>query len=147
MIVVSDTTPLNYLILIDATQVLPAIFGQVYAPPEVVAELKRSRRQELEPVRRWASSPPKWLTVQEPVEIDQSLPAKLGRGEVQAISLAKEIAADKTLLDDWDAREAAKERGLEVVGTLGVLEEAAKRGLIDIEQKIKDLKGTTFRAS
>jgi len=34
-----------------------------------------------------------------------------------------------------------------VVGTLGVLEEAAKRGLIDIEQKFKDLKGTTFRAS
>jgi predicted nucleic acid-binding protein len=147
MIVVSDTTPLNYLILIDAAQVLPAIFGRVYAPPEVVAELQRSRRPELEPVRRWASSPPKWLIVRKPAEIDQSLPAKLGRGEVQAISLAKEIAADKTLLDDWDARQAAKERGLEVVGTLGVLEEAAKRGLIDIEEMIKDLKETTFRAS
>ena len=48
MIVASDTTPLNYLILIDSAHVLPAIFGQVYAPPEVVAELKRSRRQELE---------------------------------------------------------------------------------------------------
>ncbi len=147
MIVVSDTTPLNYLILIGSAHVLPAMFGQVYAPPGVVAELKRSRGQELEPVRRWANSPPKWLTVQEPAEIDKTLPAKLGRGEAEAISLAKEIGADTTLLDDRDAREAAKVRGLEVVGTLGVLEEAAKRGLIDIEQKIKDLKGTTFRAS
>jgi len=47
MIVVSDTTPLNYLILIDSAHVLPAIFGQVYAPPAVVAELKRSMREEL----------------------------------------------------------------------------------------------------
>ena len=78
MIVVSDTTPVNYLVLIDSDHVLPAIFGQVYAPPEVVAELKRSRRPELEPVRRSASSPPKWLTVQEPAEIDQTSPAKLG---------------------------------------------------------------------
>jgi predicted nucleic acid-binding protein len=45
MIVVSDTTPLNYLILVDAIEVLPAIFGSVYAPPQVIAELKRSRRQ------------------------------------------------------------------------------------------------------
>ena len=147
MIVISDTGPLNYLILTDSIHVLPAIFGEVYAPPEVMAELKRSRRRELEPVRRWAKSPPRWLTVRGPAEIDQTLPAKLGRGEVEAISLAKELGADKTLLDDRDARKAAKERCLDVVGTLGILEEAARRGLIDIEQKITELKKTTFRAS
>jgi hypothetical protein len=32
MIVVSDTTPLNYLILIDSISVLPALFGRLYAP-------------------------------------------------------------------------------------------------------------------
>lgn len=66
VIVISDTGPLNYLILIDSIHVLPAIFGTVCAPPEVMAELKRSRRPELEPVRRWANSPPQWLTVQTP---------------------------------------------------------------------------------
>ena len=75
------------------------------------------------------------------------MPAKLGRGEVEAISLAKELGADKTLLDDRDAREAAKMRSLEVVGTLGILEEAAKRRLVDIEQTVEQLKRTTFRAS
>jgi predicted nucleic acid-binding protein len=144
MIVVSDTTPLNYLVLIDCAHVLPEIFGQVYSPPEVVGEVKRSRRQELKPVRRWANRPPKWLTVREPAEIDQTLPSKLGRGEVHAISLAQEIRAERILLDDRDAREAANERHLEVIGTL---EEAARRRLIDIEQKIEDLKRTTFRAS
>ena len=39
MIVVSDTTPLNYLILTEAIHVLPAIFGRVYAPPAVIEEL------------------------------------------------------------------------------------------------------------
>jgi predicted nucleic acid-binding protein len=145
--VVSDTGPLNYLILTESIHVLPVIFGGVYAPPAVLAELKRSRRLELEPVRLWANSPPRWLTIKAPAEIDRTLPAKLGRGEVEAISLAKELGADKTLLDDRDAREAAKMRRLEVVGTLGILEEAAKRRLVDIEQKIKELRKTSFRAS
>ncbi|MFO0893225.1 MAG: DUF3368 domain-containing protein [Isosphaeraceae bacterium] len=33
-----------------------------------------------------------------------------------------------------------------MVGTLGILEEAAKRGLIDIEQTIQKLRATSFRA-
>jgi predicted nucleic acid-binding protein len=38
MIVVSDTSPLNYLVLIGADQVLPSLFGEVLAPPEVLAQ-------------------------------------------------------------------------------------------------------------
>jgi predicted nucleic acid-binding protein len=135
VIAVSDTGPLNYLILTESIHVLPVLFGEVYAPPAVVAELKRSKRRELEPVRQWASSPPRWLTVKGPAVIDQTLSLKLGKGEIEAISLAQELDADKTLLDDRDARVAARERQLEVVGTLGILEEAAKRRLIDIEEK------------
>jgi predicted nucleic acid-binding protein len=71
MIVVSDTTPLNYLILIDSVHVLPALFGQVYAPPAVIAELSHSRTPG--PVRGWVASPPGWLTVQDPTETDPSL--------------------------------------------------------------------------
>ncbi len=47
MIVVSDTSPLNYLILIGQDHTLPALFGQVFAPPAVVAELKRSKAPAL----------------------------------------------------------------------------------------------------
>ena len=36
MIVVTDTTPLNYLILIQSAYVLPALFGRVYAPQTVM---------------------------------------------------------------------------------------------------------------
>ncbi len=142
MIVVSDTTPLNYLILTEAIHVLPAIFGRVYAPPAVIEEL--SHRRSPEAVRTWASSPPEWLTVQEPTHAGTS---KLGRGETATISLALELKADRVLIDDRDGSRQATRSGLKVVGTLGILEEAAKRGIINIEQKTKELKETNFRAS
>lgn len=40
MIVVSDTSPLNYLVLIEEVEVLPAVFGRVVVPPVVVEELQ-----------------------------------------------------------------------------------------------------------
>jgi len=58
MITVADTSPLRYLILLEAVDVLPQIFGQVHAPHVVLQELVASRSSELEAVRRWAASPP-----------------------------------------------------------------------------------------
>ncbi len=43
MIVVSDTTPLNYLIFIEAIAALPTLFGRVFAPGAVIAELTDQR--------------------------------------------------------------------------------------------------------
>ena len=78
MIVVSDTTPLNYLILIEATEVLPALFGRVYAPTAVMEELSHPRGPQ--PVRAWASSPPEWLAVREATQVDEALPKALHKG-------------------------------------------------------------------
>jgi len=39
MIVVSDTSPLHYLVLIRCEHVLPRLFGRVLAPPGVITEL------------------------------------------------------------------------------------------------------------
>ena len=142
MIVVSDTTPLNYLILTDTIEVLATIFGRVHAPAAVIEELSHPRSPEA--VRMWAVSPPAWLTVQDPAHTG---PSKLGRGETAAIALALELKADHVLIDDRDANREATRSGLKVVGTLGILEEAGKRGLIDIEQKVQELKATNFRAS
>jgi predicted nucleic acid-binding protein len=86
MIVVSDTTPLNYLILIETVHVLPATFGRVYVPSAAIEELSHWRSPEA--VRTWASSPPEWITVQDPTHAG---PSKLGRGEMAAISLALEL--------------------------------------------------------
>lgn len=129
MIVVSDTTPLNHLILVEATDVLPALFGRVYAPKAVMRELADPRGPQL--VRDWANSPPEWLTVQEPGRLDTTLPRKLHSGEVEAISLARELAADWILIDERRASREARARGLRVAGTLVILEEAGARNLLD----------------
>lgn len=71
----------------------------------------------------------------------------LGPGENAAIALAQELRADRLLADERDARALARQRGLEVVGTLSILAEAADRGLIDLVAKIELLRGTSFHAS
>jgi predicted nucleic acid-binding protein len=141
MIVVSDTSPLNYLILTESVDVLPAIFGRVYAPSAVVKELSHPRSSEA--VRSWASTPPEWLTVQDPRHIDPSI--KLGVGETAAISLAVELKADRVLIDERKGYKATLQRGLKATTTLGLLEEASQRGLIDFEKTLERLdKETTF---
>ena len=141
MTVVSNTTPLNYLILTGTVDVLPAIFGRVYVPSAVINELSHPRSPAV--VRAWANTPPAWLTVQDPTQIDPSL--KLGAGEAAAIALALEIGAEHILIDERKGYKVAQQRGLGTSSTLGVLEEASHRGLIDFEAKIDRLvKETTF---
>ena len=145
MIVISDTTPINYLVLIGAQEILHALFGLVYIPPAVFSELTRPKTPTI--VRQWAENCPEWVIVQAPKELDSALNPKLHDGEMQALSLAKELKPDWVLLDDWDARIAAKERNYPVSGSLNVLEEAACRDLLIIEDAIARLKLTNYRAT
>ena len=46
----------------------------------------------------------------------------LGLGEISTILLAKEINAKTALLDDYNARKLAKAEGLQVRGSVGLLE-------------------------
>jgi predicted nucleic acid-binding protein len=141
MIVVSDTTPLNYLVLVDAVHILPALFEQVYVPEQVVIELSHPTAPPA--VCDWIASPPTWLRVRSAARIDPDL--RLDPGEVQAIGLAEELRADHILIDEWAARRVAAERGLHVIGTLGVLDQAAERNLIDLAIIFDRLLHTTFR--
>ena len=141
MTVVSDTSPLNYLILIRAVDLLPALFGRVLAPPAVLAELRHTESPEV--VRQWAESPSDWLEVRAPSV--RTADDKLGPGETEAICLARELPADAILLDDRRARKAAAGHGLTVMGTLAVLFESGRRGLISFEQAVTSLSTTSFR--
>lgn len=142
MIVVSDTTPLNYLVLIGAVEVLPKLFDDVYAPEAVMRELADTRTPE--PVRAWAGNPPEWLRVLAP---SARLPstAQLDPGEADAISLAKEIRAPVVLLDERLGRAVALAEGLVVIRTLALLELAAETGLLELRPALERLRATTFR--
>jgi predicted nucleic acid-binding protein len=146
MIVVADTTPLRYLVFIGQEGVLRRIFGRVFVPPEVLrVELQGVKTPEI--VRRWAQSIPSWIIEKAPSLIDPTLPAKLHKGEIEAISLAQELKAERILIDDWDARKVARDRGFLIAGTLAILEEGAVRDLLDIEQALGKLERTNYYAS
>jgi predicted nucleic acid-binding protein len=143
MIVVSDTSPLNYLVLIQHADVLPRLFGRVLAPPAVVDELRHPGTPAV--VRAWAAALPAWLELRAPLSIDPDL--RLGPGEAEAISLARELRADAVLIDERKGLIVARQFGLFVTGTLGVLEIAAEKGLIALPRAIAALRETSFRVS
>lgn len=141
MIVVSDASPLHYLILIGSESVLNALFGDVFTPPAVIAELQHPKAPER--VRTWLAAPPKWLRIQSPRSLDASLP--LDRGEAEAIALAEELKATTVLIDEHAGRRIARARGLRVTGTLGVLELGAERGLVSLPDAVRALQATDYR--
>ena len=144
-VVVADATPLHYLILIDAVNVLPRIFEKIHVPMEVRDELTYAATPP--PVRTWMQQPPEWLEIlAAPVAAseDSSLQA-LDLGERAAIVLAESIRADLLLIDDRAGAALAQQRGLAVTGTLGVLDLASQAGLLDLQDAFTRLQKTNFR--
>lgn len=143
MIVVADTTPLRYLVLIDYVHVLPSLYGRIVVPPAVVSELTRDATPTT--VRTWITNRPDWLHVLAPDHTLLDLSRLLGAGEREVIALAEEVRADALLIDDQDARREAERRKLSVVGTLRVLADAAEHDFADLRTALARLRQTNFR--
>ena len=145
MIVIADTSPLNYLIRLGHPDVLREIYGRVLVPHPVLIEMQHP---EAPPeVRDWASTPPPWLEEVHVQQLDTSLAVELGPGEREAISLALEVRADVLLIDERAGRQEAEARHIAVAGTLAVLLQASLRGYIDFPEATKQLRRYGFRAS
>lgn len=145
LVVVADTSPLNYLVRVGKPGVLGDLYGQILVPMAVADELRHAGSPV--EVRSWIADPPTWLRVVPVRQVDLSLPAKLGRGEREAISLAVEKRADALIIDDAAGRAAAEERHIPVNGTLFILLEAALRGHLDLEATLHRLRLLDFRFS
>ncbi|MBX3402763.1 MAG: hypothetical protein KF699_05035 [Phycisphaeraceae bacterium] len=141
MIVVSDSSPLNILVRIAAVDVLPPLFGSVLIPPAVAAELNHESTPAV--IRDWLATCPGWLVVRPPAKVDPTILFN-DPGEREAISLAAELGADAILVDDRRARRAAQQRGLVTIGTIGILETAAAKGLLGLPDALQRLVRTDF---
>ena len=75
-VVVADTSPLHYLILCNAENVLPRLFRHVVIPPTVLREMQRPNTPPL--VRQWASALPSWVAVQTPKVLTLALDIDAG---------------------------------------------------------------------
>lgn len=142
MIVVADTSPLNYLVLIGHVEVLPYFYQRILVPPSVWEELQDANTPEM--VRAWMAQHPAWLE-RHPLNSppDSSLNF-LDRGEREAIALALECGADRLIADETLAREEAKRRNVSVIGTLGILRNAARAGLLALPEALSKLQQTNF---
>lgn len=145
MIVVSNTTPLRYLIEVDAIHILPALFGSILTTPAVVDELRLPHFPEA--VRAWANQLPDWITIAQP-RIPLPLSETLHPGEAEAIALAIERNADRLLIDERAGVEFARSRGVHVLRTLTLIALAGEEKLIDARAIIRRLANETrFRAT
>ena len=143
-LVIADTGPVNYLLLIGHIDILPALFEKVILPSAVKAELTHPDTPL--PVRNWIASPPLWVDVRHTaIPLANASIVGLGAGETAAITLAAELHADLLLMDDRRGVVAALERGLIVTGTMGLLARGAKQGILDLTDAFERLKRTNFR--
>ncbi len=140
-LVIADTGPINYLILIGHVDLLPRLFERVALPRAVARELSDPDAPVM--VSDWIASPPAWLEIHDTTGPPQV--SSLDEGEAAAIALAESLHADLLLIDERDGYRVAKGRGLHITGTLGVLDMAAESGLIDFAGAIQKLESTSFR--
>jgi len=145
MIVLCDTSPICYLILIGQIDLLPQLFQSITIPTAVRDELLNEDAGDA--IHAWIQNPPPWLNIQIVPQPLLSLPNYLGAGEREAISLAVSLQADLVIIDDLDARTAAQQLNLPIIGTLGILYRAGITGLIDFPTEIAQLQQTSFHVS
>jgi predicted nucleic acid-binding protein len=146
MRVVSNTSPLVYLLLIQEIRILPCLFSEVLIPEAVRGELAHPDAP-IE-IRNWIEQPPNWISTAQlsTYEEDSDL-QRVDPGEREAILLAEQRNADLLLLDDRKARQVARRRGLPLTGLVGVLRMAIARDLVDASAVVARLRATTFRVS
>src|SRR5579864_1461763 len=143
LIVVADTSPLRYLVQIDQIQLLPRLFEKILIPSVVSDELRHPSAPEA--VRNWMNSQAEWLEISTfRASNDPSLRA-LDEGEKAAIALGLSVSANLILIDDRRGAAAARDKGFEVTGTLGILDLAARRNMVDLADALARLRTTNFR--
>ena len=146
MIVVSDTSPLRYLILIGQAGLLEKLYGCVACPERVVSECRHPSAPA--GVRDFMDAPPSWLVIYPDPPIPEDLIDVLDPGEAAAIALAEQLLDSVLLMDERKGRRLAEARGLQVAGTLNVLAQSGAAGLIDFHAIIAHLRReTNFRVS
>ncbi|HEY9822555.1 MAG TPA: DUF3368 domain-containing protein [Candidatus Sericytochromatia bacterium] len=137
MIVVSDTSPLCNLALIDHLWLLREIYQTVIIPTIVANELAVASNPVIPAILKLAWVQTRSLTdptIAERLQRDRGLDP----GEANAIALAIELQADDLLIDERLGRREAQQLGLSIIGIFGILITAKQRSLIPKVQPVMD---------
>lgn len=137
MIVVSDTSALCNLAIVDHLWLLEALYESVIVPDVVASELAAANNPAISAILKLAWIQIKFLT--NPQLANQLQQERgLDAGEANAIVLALELQADDLLIDERLGRQEAVRLGLSIIGILGVLLVAKQKRLIPHVQPVMD---------
>jgi predicted nucleic acid-binding protein len=121
MIVVSDTSCISNLLTIGHGHFLNELFGEVIIPPAVGDELLRFHAVLPGFLKRVAPGDAALLS---------RLMVEIDIGEAEAICVARELHADRLLIDENHGRTVAVREGLAIIGIVGILVLAKEKSLV-----------------
>ena len=131
MIVVSDTTPLISLLKVEHLSLIKDLFGQILIPGAVFDELVSNPRFSEEAQKIMEADYIIRTEIEDRSHVDLLHRATgLDLGESESIWLCDSRKADLLLMDEAKGRQIAKQMGLSVMGTIGMLMVSAQEGLL-----------------
>ncbi|CDK38634.1 MULTISPECIES: DUF3368 domain-containing protein [unclassified Halorubrum] len=142
-LVVSDTSPLLNLALIDRLDLLQSQFSDVTVPRQVWDELTDGQ-DGLEALRELRDDGFLHLVEVERSDLFVELFHELDLGETAAVCYAVEENADLVLLDERDGRRVARRHDLDVTGVIGILLRGAKTGEVNLQHELDALREAGF---
>jgi len=128
MILVADASALIALAACDSLTLLDALFGSVVVPGAVYSEVTVGERPQAQRLRHYLQDKVRDVDMQGYVYLD----AFADVGETQAMILYKQMDADFLLIDDKRGRKVARLNHIKTIGSLGVLIQAKRKGLIQV---------------
>jgi len=151
MIIISDTTPIISLLKAEQLDLLQKLFKEVIIPKAVYNELiSNTKFQNEAQIIRECS----YIFVEEVIDTKSvnifRRVTGLDAGESEAIVMADEKKADLLLMDERKGRIVAKQMGLTITGTVGILLQSYDEGLLnadEIRESIYKLKECGIRIS
>lgn len=135
-VIISDTSCLILLDKIQELDLLKDLYGQIVTT-QIVAE-------------EFGGQLPEWIIIKNPKDRNNQLVLEISLdiGEASAIALAIEQGDCLLIIDELKGRKIAKQLGLAITGTLGVIVEAKKSGHIALVRPLLDkIRQTNFRLS
>lgn len=146
MIVISDTSPISNLLLIDELEILKSLYGKLVIPKKVFDEIQALENFGIDTSFLQTAT---WIDIQNVSDFTlvKQLETEVDAGEAEAIGLAIELKAERLLIDERIGRRVAQRYGLQITGLLGVLVSAKQTNLIPALKPILDklIKYAKFR--
>lgn len=128
MIVVADASPLVTLAICDCLNVLETLFGEVRVSQTVFDEVAFGNKPGADKLAIYLQN--KIISINlESYIIGAEM---LDKGELTSIALYKHLQADYLLIDEKAGRKVAKINHIKIIGSLGVLIEAKRKGIIPL---------------